>query len=247
MDNLFPLLNGLGLNEKEAKVYLACLELGLATVQAVAKKSGVKRTSIYNFLDELKDKGLVNEITRDSRVYLVPEHPQALIAQAEIKKRAAEDEKKKIQELMPELSAIFNLPSEKPKVKFYEGLVGIKKVYEDTLSENETIYAFTDYDKLLAAIEPDYMIDYANRRAAKNIPIFSISPPGPWTKKAIEMGEAQKREVKVIEGLKFETEINIYGKKVALISFRRPHMGVIIESGAIAQTLKSIWKAMWND
>jgi len=42
----------------------------------------------------------------------------------------------------------------------------------------------------------------------------------------------------------FETEVNIYGNKVALISFRRPYAGVIIEDRAIAQTLKSVWKVI---
>ena len=44
----------------------------------------------------------------------------------------------------------------------------------------------------------------------------------------------------------FETEINIYGDKVAMLSFRRPYAGVIIEDRAIAQTLKSVWKMMWE-
>ncbi|PIT86455.1 MAG: hypothetical protein COU33_03055, partial [Candidatus Magasanikbacteria bacterium CG10_big_fil_rev_8_21_14_0_10_43_6] len=39
--NLTTILQNLGLNEKEAKVYLACLELGSATVQEVSDKAGV--------------------------------------------------------------------------------------------------------------------------------------------------------------------------------------------------------------
>jgi len=53
MNQLNETLLQMGLNEKEAKVYLACLELGGATIAEIAEKSGVKRTSIYNFLEEL--------------------------------------------------------------------------------------------------------------------------------------------------------------------------------------------------
>ena len=50
---LVEALEAYGLNKKQAKVYLACLELGLATVQDLAKRSGVRRTTIYSLLDEL--------------------------------------------------------------------------------------------------------------------------------------------------------------------------------------------------
>ena len=244
MNKIISILNNLGLNEKESKVYLACLELGSATVQELSEKSGVKRTSIYNFLEELKTKGLITEIKQDRKTLLVAEDPQVLRKSARDKVKEAEEYAGKIETALPELLGIFNLPGEKPKVKFYGGLEGIKQVYEDTLTEGGPIYAFTDYEKLLNTIEPDYMIDYARRRAEAGIFIYSVSPPGPWAEKAIEMGKEQKREVKIVAGLKFETEINIYGNKVALISFRRPYAGVIIEDRAIAKTLKSVWKVI---
>jgi len=56
MTDINKILRNLGLNEKEAKIYLACLELGSATVQEVAQKSSIKRTNIYNLLGSLKKK-----------------------------------------------------------------------------------------------------------------------------------------------------------------------------------------------
>ena len=47
------LIQTLGLSEHEAAVYLAALELGEANIQEISRKSGVKRTSIYNFIDTL--------------------------------------------------------------------------------------------------------------------------------------------------------------------------------------------------
>ena len=47
MSNLAKSLKSLGIEEKQAKVYLACLELGTATIQELADKSKVKRTSIF--------------------------------------------------------------------------------------------------------------------------------------------------------------------------------------------------------
>jgi len=46
--------------------------------------------------------------------------------------------------------------------------------------------------------------------------------------------------------VQFNTEINIYGNKVAMMSFCRQATAVIIEDSTIVQTLKSIWKIWWK-
>ena len=53
---LIEVLNKTGLHEKEAKVYLALLELGTADVSDIAAKAGVKRPTSYLVLDELKER-----------------------------------------------------------------------------------------------------------------------------------------------------------------------------------------------
>ncbi len=55
-------LKKLGLSEKEARLYLVALETGPTTIAKLAQKSGVKRGTIYEFLDEMIEKGLL-EIT----------------------------------------------------------------------------------------------------------------------------------------------------------------------------------------
>ncbi len=49
-----------GLSEKEAKIYIALLELEIATVNEIAKKAGVNRSSTYVTLDGLISKGFVS-------------------------------------------------------------------------------------------------------------------------------------------------------------------------------------------
>lgn len=243
---MLNLLTQLGLNEKSASVYLALLELGSATVQEVAEKAGVKRTSIYNFLDELIKLGLITQIQEKHKTILIAEDPNVLKQRAREKEKEAEMYVQNIDQIVPSLLNIYNLPGEKPKMKFYRGIEGIKKAYHDTLLANEIIYAFSDYEKMMEAMTFDYMVDYANDRTRRGIQFYSIGPGGQWAKKAMALSKKQKRQMKINNQLKFDTEINIYGNKVALISFRRPYAAVIIEDRAIAQTLKSIWQVMWN-
>ena len=53
-----------GLTDKEAAVYLALLELGVASVLRIASKAGVKRPTAYITLAALREKGFVEVIPK---------------------------------------------------------------------------------------------------------------------------------------------------------------------------------------
>lgn len=237
--NLTTILQNLGLNEKEAKVYLACLELGSATVQEVSDKAGVKRTSVYNFLEDMKARGFITEVKHGKRILLNAEDPHALL-------KKADDQKKQLEEMLPEFMSIYNLPGEKPTVKFYQGVQGLKRIYEDTLTEDSPIHLISDYEQMFKAIDPEWMWSYAKERTKKGIKAFSIAQTGVNGKEVRLRDKVQMRETRFVQSVQFETEINIYGDKVAMLSFRRPYFGVIIENRAIAQTMLSMWRIIWR-
>jgi len=232
-------LKSLGIDEKQTKVYLACLELGSGTVQEVAEKSGVKRTSIYNFLEEMKQKGLVFEITQKNKTVLTAADPSELVARMRRNYEQA-------QKILPELLGIFNLPGNKPRVRFYPGIEGIKDAYDDILNTGEDLCGFSDYEKMLAVMDNEYMWNFAKKRTERKMKFFCIAKDGPQGKKVKALDQKQLREIKLVNNVNFETEINIYGNKVAMVSFRQPYTAIIIEDAAIAQTLRSVWRAWWE-
>ncbi len=232
-------LKSMGIDEKQAQVYLACLELGKGTIQEVSLKSGVKRTSIYNFLEEMKNKGLVSEVKEGKKVVLIAEDPNNLA----LKMQRQSDEFKM---MLPELMGIFNLPSHKPKVKFYQGVEGIKNAYGDLLTAQSTIYGFADYEKMFYLIDALSIWRIPEERAKRKIKYLNIAKDSPTARDVKKRDGEQLRETRLVKDVDFETEINIYDNKVAMFSFRRPGAAVIIEDAAIAQTLRSIWKAWWN-
>ena len=75
-NNEAELIQTLGLSEQEVAVYLAALELGEAHIQDISRKSGVKRTSIYNFIDALKERQLLSEIKKGKRKLYSAVSPQ---------------------------------------------------------------------------------------------------------------------------------------------------------------------------
>src|SRR5437879_6580616 len=85
-----------GLSEKEAKVYLALLELELASVSEIAKTAAINRSSTYVVLESLKKKGLVST-SEDKKVQkYIAISPDMLLVEAKEKSQKAEEIKHKI-------------------------------------------------------------------------------------------------------------------------------------------------------
>ena len=71
-------LKEFGLNNKETDVYLACLELGESSVNEIAIKSNIKRTTIYDILESLIKKGLISQTQRGSKRKFFAEEPEKI-------------------------------------------------------------------------------------------------------------------------------------------------------------------------
>lgn len=232
-----------GLNKKEVDVYLSALELGETNIQRISKKSGVKRTTVYDVISSLKEKGLISETTKNKRTVYYAEDPRTL-------EKSMEEKMEKLKNIMPELLSITNLIDKKPKIKYFEGLEGIKNIYKDTLNyPNQELLAWTpeeaatDFDE---AFFDDY---YLPQRIKKNIWVRGIWNDKPRIKKYIALNEKQLRKTKITPKESFidlEVEINLYAKnKIAIMSFEEK-IGLIIESQKIFNTLKSIFEMNWN-
>ena len=234
------ILTGLNLSEAEAGVYLAALELGQATMQALAYKSKVKRTSIYNFIEELKEKGLITETKKKKRRVYSAVHPEQLV---EIEKTRVTE----LQKILPELLAVHNKSSSKPRVTFYDGLEGTKQVYADMLKDKQPILAYEDLEHMRAGMRSTFYDTWPAERARRNIPFKSISRDSATAREFTKDNIRLLRQTKFLQSSDLKTEINIYGNKVALMSFRtKPPFCVLIEDHDIAETLRVTWNELWK-
>lgn len=239
-NNEVELMQTLGLSEAELAVYLATLELGQAQIQEISRKSGVKRTSIYNFIDNLLGWQLLSEIKKGKRKLYSAANPSHLLQMQ--KSRVVSMER-----LIPELLAINNSAHKKPKVSFHEGTVGVQEVYGTMLRDKQTIYAWEDLDRMLPAL-PDFFKRYPVERSALNIPLRSIMRDTPLAREFVKKNNVKySRDSRFINSEEFGTDIEIFGNKVAMFSFRKDFpFAVLIEDAGIAKTLKIAWQELWD-
>lgn len=244
-------LKEFGLTEPEIAVYLASLELGPQPASLIAKKAGLKRGHTYNMLELLIRKGIVQEFIKDKVRYFSSRSPGTLLSIIEHKEEQIEIQKQKLMQIIPMLEKISNPLLVQPKVRFFQGIEGIKEIYEDTIRiPNQTIYAIGDFEYYFPENQNkqlnNWIWDYATRRAKKNIWYIGIVNKSKMSDQAYSRRKEQKRKLKMLTGIYLPVEINIYGNKVALMSTYRDMVGVIVEDAPITDTLRNFHQAIWK-
>ncbi|MEK7530343.1 MAG: helix-turn-helix domain-containing protein [Patescibacteria group bacterium] len=239
-------LTELGLSRRESSVYLATLELGHGTVTQISRKAGINRTTGYDILDRLSDDGLVSISGKEPSQEYVAESPDNIMAL--LKNRLARLEKNIMdaEKFIPKLKTVHKVEN-RASVKFYEGVDGLKQVYEDTLTAHEPIRAFARLEDMYAAMG-DYFPAYYKRRAAKNIFARAITPRTPGAMERHVLDKEEKRELAIVPESVFTItpEIDIYDNKVMIASWK-DKLGIIIESKEIAEGLKSVFELAWAE
>src|SRR3989338_702563 len=141
----YSLLRDIGLTESETKVYLALLYLGSTTSGPLTEKSGVARSKIYEVLERLITKGLVSYIVKQKTKYYQAEDPIKFQDYIDQKEKTLEQQRKAMNELIPQLQLQKQSAKKSSEAQIYEGFKGIITVAEHTylkLKKGEEFYSW---------------------------------------------------------------------------------------------------------
>lgn len=242
-------LGQLGLHPKQIKVYLVLLQMGEATIQEITSKSKVKRTSVYKALDNLVLRGLVTFVDKGWHRQYYAENPRKALIEVKDEQREIVKKEKRLLELMPELVARYNSIPAKPKTRYFEGVEGLKQVYEEIfyLPAGSEILSITSAGMLYYAFDEAWIKEYLVRRVAGKISCRSIAEDSPESKKHQVNDKAEHRITRLVpkEKFPFKNEITIFGNKVAIVS-PRDQMGIVVESVDVADTQRAWFELAWE-
>ncbi len=233
------ILSRIGLNDKQVKVYLACLELGSASVNKISNKAGLVRTTVYEILEALNRKQFVNFFLNRGVKYYSAENPEKII-------RQIEDNATSLKNILPELRALDGSARHRPAVRFYQGKDGIKLIMEEILREAKELISFGSADDLFREMG-DYHQTFLTKRVKNKIPLRVILRD---TSKGRERKKLETQHLRQVKLLKGETEFNglifIWGNKIAMFSFKHDLIGIVISSDVLAETQRQMFNAIWG-
>lgn len=240
MTNLENILQDIGLNEKESKIYLACLQLGSPTVAQISKRAKINRVTTYDILEKLLSKGMVSRSNiNDTKIFEAID-PEVLVHEYQLKTT-------KLKEALPDLIRLKS-DNPAPKIRYFEGLDGVKAIYEDTLGSSTEILNYANSVQV-RNYWPEYDDEYVQRRVNKKIYLRGLTPDDDKGKSVVLNNPKYHREIRLInrEKYNFPNEINIYDNKVAIISWElEMPIGLIIDDKYIAETQRAIFQMAWD-
>src|SRR3989344_3560466 len=122
-----------GLTKNEAKVYLALLKLGSATVVEITKTAKVHRVNVYDVIERLTEKGLISSVIQTDKRIFQPADPDQLL-------ELIKEKEELLINILPSLRAEFEIKKEKQDVHHFFGAEGIMRAYYMMLDQKATIY-----------------------------------------------------------------------------------------------------------
>lgn len=238
--NIQKTIEGFGLSQKEALVYVKMLVLGNTTIAKITTATQLPRSSCYNILDELLNRGLVNEVRTSTRNLYKAADPESFFAI--LREREAS-----LKEILPELKARFKKNNSPLTACFYEGTKGIKNIFDDILSKQYPILATTSIEDAGNVLGDDFT-DFISQRQQKHLPVKLLTYRSPASLRMKRDDESELRLTRFLpKTLRFKTANFVYGDCVAVISLRNEKpFGLIIEDDNIAKTYRIFFELLWD-
>lgn len=244
-------LREIGLTPKEAKMYLALLSMGVQSASVLAGRLGVGRSTAQFLAESLVKKEFAYKKIRQKITYYEALEPQKL-PEVLARQKAGylahlEEKNRKLNQVLPALEAVTRQAPEETRVSFFDGVQGVKKVYEDALTSTQTIRTFVSLQNRESHL-PNYFPHYYERRTKKGVRVRAIYPDTPFGQESKRHAAEYLREAKLIDPTRYtwEPEIQFYDNKVTIASFRE-QIGIIIESEVVAQAMKALFDLAWDN
>jgi len=247
MENIKEKLGLLGLSDKEVAVYVAILGLGKGTVTDISHKTGIKRTTVYEYIESLSISGLIYKTVDGKRVSYCLENPRKIAGLLDEQKRKIEERKRKIEKVIPELESLYSATFQKPNVSFYEGREGIKKVYQQIFNTHKNIYSMFSPDNFFKLFTPKENHELIMSLYDNGGMLYSLVEKTENNLETLNDPEYKKfiKSKQLPEGFKFETNLLVVDDTVAFISLKNL-IGVIIKDKSIAELQKNFINLIWK-
>jgi HTH-type transcriptional regulator, sugar sensing transcriptional regulator len=233
MADIQSILRKLDLTENEIKVYLALLQRGKSKAGALAKESMIERSSCYNALKRLVEKGMVSYAIEARRKVYAAAHPKKIIDYYKEKEEIAAN-------AIPELENLYKQTKDIEDIKLFKGYKGIKTIFLEILRERKENLVFGTeglFSQKMPYFAPHY-IKEIEKRKIKIRNLRSEKSTGLVTKTT---------QVKYIpKRFTSNVETNIFSNKIAIITWSEPPEAVLIENRVAADSYRNYFEFMWK-
>lgn len=243
------ILQQAGLTKAEAAIYVILVKNSPLAPPKLADLANESRTNTYKLLETLEEKGLVSRDDSQKKLRYWANNPSHLLESLKKRRSEVEAAEKRFEDTLPVMMDEYFKYSEQPSIRYYNGVDGVRQIYQDQLSDAETI-TFTMPLGIRNFYGEQGMHDIRNEFPKRGIERKVFYPdvahafePGEPKTPVDESDQLMKLTRTWVhnDDLKAPVEWSVYGNKVSIISLGSEVVGMIIESPQIAASLLEIF------
>jgi len=234
MADITKTLSKIGLSQNEIKVYLTLNDNGSCKAGRVAKISKLDRSSTYNAIQMLLDKGFVSYVLVGKVKWFQAVGPKRILDYLK-------EQEEEIQSILPELQERHKRKKIEGQVRLFKGYKGVKTVFLDIIRTGKDNYVFGSEGQFSKRM-PNFVPQFDRMKKEKGIKTQLILRKGRYE---LDGKTSEHRYLPNISESPAVT--NIYGDKIAIIIWTDEPEGIIIENAAAAKAYKSYFDNMWKN
>lgn len=239
------ILQKLGLNENEIKIYLLLLQKGPNIASDIAMLTKIHRTHVYDLLEGLAKKSMVSFMTKEGKKYFQSVEPSELNALLERKKEELAEEEKNLLELISGLNKIIPAQRKKLMASVFQGKQAFQSQLNDILKilkkgEEYLVLGFTQTSQDTLKY---FLPGFTKRRVAAGIKrkaILDIETRGK---------EAAKQPLQKVRYLPKNYHIPmgiiIYSNKIILVVIEEDYISIVIENQKTSDSFRKYFNLIW--
>lgn len=233
MKRVNEVLQDLGLQEREIRVYLVLLHNNTIPALQISKETRIDRTTIYDILERLIDKGIVSLIIKNKTKHFTALSPNQFLEHFKEKYTS-------LQNILPELHKISSQAKEPVKCEFFQGKEGLKTVLKDL------IVAKKDYKVIGIRKEYEDILGYFNEQGIIKLDQIQV--------KEFAIVEKNARFKKLKKGVyryvnkKLLSPVTtlIYGTKVIFFIWVEPFFAIRIDNKIFCKSQEEYFEMLWD-
>ncbi len=224
-------LEKIGFSPNEIKVYLTLNDHGSTKAGRVSKLAKIDRSSCYNSLKSLLEKGLVSYAFVGKVKWFQAAGPKRLLDYVH-------EQEEEVKQILPDLHARHKSAKIEGQVRLFKGIKGIKTIFLDIARTGKDNFVFGS-DGQFSQRMPEFATQFDRLKKENKIRTKMIIKKG-----RIELDNSSS-EYRSIECEDSPAVTNIYGDKVAILIWTDEPEGIVIENAAAAKAYKSYFDFMW--
>jgi sugar-specific transcriptional regulator TrmB len=244
-DSLVRELEEIGLSEKEARVYLAALELGPATAQQIAVKAIINRPTTYIMIESLIKRGLMSCFVEGKKKKFSAAMPYKLAYMIKNQKRELEKKEKKFNSLIKKMQPFFTRENA-IKIEVFSGIESFSACQDFILrSEPDEVLELTSIRKAKRLMPDKELKGDIRKQICRRHHVNSLC--------AVSNEKTNKRIPRLFKRVTINdvenpigSEIIIYRDTIFFNTYNKQLQTIMITDSDIALTIKTLYKALWE-